>query len=91
MERRAVVLDEDHPVAVESVTAEPVGGVELRTGDEVRVRLKYRTLRSTDALWGFSIWTGDQCVCVTGGLDTTALKNTRTMVNQLTVLEVLWD
>ncbi|MCA1612612.1 MAG: ATP-binding cassette domain-containing protein [Acidobacteria bacterium] len=150
VERRAVVLDEDHPVAVESVAAEATGGGELRTGEEVRVTLRYRALRGTDALWGFSIWTGDQWVCVTGGLDTTprrlaagagelrcriprlplaagsywlkaavidpdtfqplallgwrdtpqpfdvaedptALKNTRTMVNQLTVLEVLWD
>jgi ABC-type polysaccharide/polyol phosphate transport system ATPase subunit len=150
VERRAVVLDEDHPVAVESVAAEPLGGGELRTGDDARVTLRYRALKSINALWGFSVWTGDQWVCVTGGFDTTprrlaagagelrcriprlplaagsywlkaavidaatfqplallgwrdapqpfdvaedptALKNTRTMVNQLTVLDVEWD
>jgi hypothetical protein len=148
--RRALNLDEDHPVAVEWVKAEPAGGGELRTGDDVFVTLGYRSLKSASALWGFSVWTGDQWVCVTGGFDTTprrlaagagelrcriprlplaagsywlkaavidpdtfqplallgwrdtphpfnvaedstALKNTRTMVNQLTVLEVEWD
>jgi ABC-type polysaccharide/polyol phosphate transport system ATPase subunit len=71
VERRAVVLDEDHPVAVESVTIEPAGGGELRTCEDVRVTLRYRALKSTEALWGFSVWTGDPWVCVTGGFDTT--------------------
>ncbi|MCA1632272.1 MAG: polysaccharide ABC transporter ATP-binding protein [Acidobacteria bacterium] len=68
---RTIVLDEEHPVAIENITAEPSRGDVIRTGEDLRLVLKYRSLESADALWGFSIWTGDQWVCATGGLDPT--------------------
>ncbi len=64
-------LDEEHPVRIESVTPEPVRGGEARTGEDLRLTLRYRALESADVLWGFSVWTADQWVCVTGGFDTT--------------------
>jgi lipopolysaccharide transport system ATP-binding protein len=67
---RATVLDEDHPVAIESLTAEPAGDA-IRVGEDLGLVLKYRSLASDAVLWGFSIWTADQLVCVTGGLDPT--------------------
>jgi lipopolysaccharide transport system ATP-binding protein len=68
---RTLVLDEDHPVAVESITAEPAAGDVIRVGEDLSLTLKYRSLVEAPVLWGFSIWTGDQLVCVAGGLDTT--------------------
>ncbi|MCA1643805.1 MAG: ABC transporter ATP-binding protein, partial [Acidobacteria bacterium] len=62
---RPLVLDEDHPVAIEAFTAEAAGGGVIRTGDELRLTIRYRSLKNAEALWGFSVWTGDQWVCVT--------------------------
>lgn len=68
---RRVVVDEEHPVAIESIAVHPSQGVLIQTGEDARVVLKYRALEALDVLWGFSVWTGDQWVCVTGSLDTT--------------------
>ncbi|MDT5293804.1 MAG: lipopolysaccharide transport system ATP-binding protein [Acidobacteriota bacterium] len=70
-EPRAPVLSEDYPVAIGGITAEAVGGGVIRTGEDLRLTLNYHSLRSSEALWGFSVWTGDQWVCVTGAFDTT--------------------
>jgi hypothetical protein len=70
-EPRAAVLDEDYPVAIGGVRAEAAGGGAIRTGADLRLTLKYHSLNNSEALWGFSVWTGDQWVCVTGAFDTT--------------------
>ena len=67
---RAFVLDEDHPVAIESIRSESAGG-DARTGEDLRLTLRYRSHASVEAVWGFSIWTADQWVCVTGGMNET--------------------
>lgn len=61
--------DEDRPVVIESLYAEAAGGGEILTGEDLVVTLRYRALRATEALWGFSVFTGDQWVCVTGAFD----------------------
>lgn len=67
----ATVLREDRPVAIESITVEAAEGGVVRTGEDLRLILKYHAGDSFDVLWGFSIFTGDQWVCVTGAFDMT--------------------
>lgn len=66
------VLDEEHPVVIEDVRAESANGREIRTGADVTLVLKYRALADVKATWGFSVWTSDRWVCVTGGMDARA-------------------
>ena len=56
------------PVAVEAVEVTAPGGAP-RTGEPLTVTLRYRCAEPVSAAWGFSIWTGDQWVCVTGDYD----------------------
>ncbi|MDQ3814337.1 MAG: ABC transporter ATP-binding protein [Armatimonadota bacterium] len=67
--QRATVLDEDHPVIIESIQAEAVQGDVIRTGEDMRLTLKYQSQEDCDVLWGFSIFTGDQWVCLTGAVN----------------------
>ncbi len=69
--RPAAVLDEEHPVAIEGVTAEPADGDAIRAGEDLVLTLRYRSLVEAQVQWGFGVWTADQLVCVTGGLDAT--------------------
>ena len=62
-------LDEEHPVAIEGVAAEPLRGGEIWSGEGVRLTLRYRSLSPVEALCGFTIFTGNQWVCVTGTRD----------------------
>jgi ABC-type polysaccharide/polyol phosphate transport system ATPase subunit len=57
------------PVAIESLAAEAPDGGPIRAGAPFRVRLGYATTEPLEAVWGFSIWTGDQWVCVAGEHD----------------------
>ena len=68
-EAAAPALDEDRAIVIESIGAEPAHGGELRTGEDLRLVLKYRAREGAEAIWGFSIWTADQWVCVSGGMD----------------------
>jgi lipopolysaccharide transport system ATP-binding protein len=61
--------DEERPVTIESVAVEAAGGGEILTGADMRITLRYRALAACEVTWGFSVWTGDQWVCVTGGSD----------------------
>lgn len=58
--------DEAHPVTIEHVAAVGADGGDLRAGDAAHLTLRYRARQRIDATWGFSIWTADQWVCVTG-------------------------
>ena len=66
---RASAPDEDRPVIIEGLSAEAAGGGGARTGEDLVVTLKYSSLTAREVLWGFSVFTGDQWVCVTGAFD----------------------
>jgi len=57
------------PITIEELLAEPLQGDAVRTGEAVRIRLRYVAGERADVLWGFSIWMGDQWVCVAGEYD----------------------
>jgi lipopolysaccharide transport system ATP-binding protein len=57
------------PVHIAGLTIEPEQGDEIRTGEPARVTLSYDAAAPIDVIWGFSIWTFDQWVCVTGDSD----------------------
>jgi lipopolysaccharide transport system ATP-binding protein len=62
--------DPQGPVAIESVAIAPAdGGGEIRTGSAARLTVRYRASEAMEAIWGFTIMTRDQWVCVTGGSD----------------------
>ena len=65
----APALCQEHPVAIEGIAVEPLRGEAIQTGEGLRLTLRYRSLARLDAVWGFSIFTGDQWVCVTGAHD----------------------
>lgn len=54
------------PITIEDLRAEPVTGDSIRTGDPVRIRMRYHSQVEAHVYWGFSIWTADQWVCVAG-------------------------
>ena len=59
----------DEAVVIESLTARPATGSMLKTGEEMRVSIRYRTRERIHAAWGFGIWTEDQWICVTGAYE----------------------
>ncbi|MBV9774688.1 MAG: ATP-binding cassette domain-containing protein [Gemmatimonadetes bacterium] len=63
-------LSDDHPVGIESLAACAANGGDLHTGDEAHLVLRYHARERIDVTWGFSIWTADQWVCVTGATET---------------------
>ncbi|HEX2834755.1 MAG TPA: ABC transporter ATP-binding protein [Thermoanaerobaculia bacterium] len=56
------------PVVIDDVIVEPLHGEHLRTGEPLRIVLRYDAAETLDVLWGFRIWTSDEWVCVTGDL-----------------------
>jgi lipopolysaccharide transport system ATP-binding protein len=66
---RAATPDAERPVIIEGVSAEASGGGEVRTGEDLLVTLRYNSLRATEVLWGFNVYTADQWVCLTGAFD----------------------
>jgi ABC-type polysaccharide/polyol phosphate transport system ATPase subunit len=59
----------DGPIAIDELLAEPLRGDAIRTGEPMRITLRYRAEAPVSVRWGFSIWTGDQWVCVVGEND----------------------
>jgi lipopolysaccharide transport system ATP-binding protein len=57
-------LSEGHPVEIDEMSIEPVQGQELVTGNSARVRFRIRSLSSFGVIWGATIWSNDQMVCV---------------------------
>lgn len=51
------------PVRIEELRGEPHG---VQSGEALRITLRYRTVERVEVFWGFSIWTFDGSVCVTG-------------------------
>jgi lipopolysaccharide transport system ATP-binding protein len=56
----------DAPVEIRGIAARAAGGGEPRTGEALHLELAYHARAATEVEWGFSIWTADQWVCVTG-------------------------
>lgn len=54
------------PVVIESMEAASLDGDVPRTDEPVRITVRYRTEAPVNVLWGFSLWTADQWVCVAG-------------------------
>ncbi|MEA2568303.1 MAG: lipopolysaccharide transport system ATP-binding protein [Acidobacteriota bacterium] len=59
------------PIVITEVLAEPLQRDEIRSGEPLRITIRYRADEPVDVAWGFSIWTADQWVCVCGESDLT--------------------
>jgi ABC-type polysaccharide/polyol phosphate transport system ATPase subunit len=59
-------VNSDGPVKIRSVECLPVKGDRLAHGQQARIKLAYEVSRPIKVLWGFSIWTQDQWVCIAG-------------------------
>ncbi len=57
------------PVAIEAVEVSGPGGGGPATGAPLTIALRYRCAEPVHAIWGFTIWTGDEWVCATGAHD----------------------
>ena len=57
------------PIVIEGIWAEAVDGGKIRTGESVRIRLRYRADQRLEVFWGFAIWTADQWVSVVSEYD----------------------
>lgn len=56
-------------IAVTGIEAAPAEGDEIRSGGAMRVTVRYRAAEPLDVIWGFSIWSNDQWVCIAGDTD----------------------
>jgi lipopolysaccharide transport system ATP-binding protein len=59
------------PVTIRSVLVEPADGDTVRSGEPMRVTLHYHAAEPIEVVWGFSVWSQDQWICIGGGYDTT--------------------
>lgn len=59
-------LSPAQPVIIESIAISPTANDSIQPKTDVRLTLKYQSLNDYDIIWGFSVWTNDQLVCVTG-------------------------
>lgn len=50
------------PILIEEIAVEAPPGGEIRTGEPVQIRLRYRAEERLEVFWGFGIWTADQWV-----------------------------
>lgn len=62
-------ITEQGVIAVRGLRAEAVDGESMRTGHPMRITIEYEAREDHDVMWGFSIHTWDQWVCVTGEHD----------------------
>jgi lipopolysaccharide transport system ATP-binding protein len=67
-------LSETSPVAIDDVRIGTPAGEILTTGEDAFLTIKLRGLGEREISWGFTIWTNDQWVCVTGNADFTPRK-----------------
>jgi hypothetical protein len=57
-------------VVIERLTVRGPAEASVRTGGPLEIVLAYHSLAAVEVHWGFSIWTGDHWVCVSGDYDT---------------------
>jgi lipopolysaccharide transport system ATP-binding protein len=67
-------LSQSRPVTIDEVTIETAAGEILTTGEDALLTVKLRGLGDREISWGFTIWTNDQWVCITGNADFTPRK-----------------
>ncbi|HWT13722.1 MAG TPA: ABC transporter ATP-binding protein [Allosphingosinicella sp.] len=53
------------PVSITALLAQPAGGNGARPGEPLEIVLRYAAEERVDAVWGISIWTADQWICIT--------------------------
>jgi ABC-type polysaccharide/polyol phosphate transport system ATPase subunit len=56
----------DEPVAITDLDLVPVVGDRIVAQQPARVRIRYTAVEAINVVWGFSIWTQDQWVCIAG-------------------------
>ena len=57
------------PVEITDVRIVNPAGDRLRSGMPARIEVDYRSPQPYLAVWGFSFWTGDHWICITGDYD----------------------
>jgi ABC-type polysaccharide/polyol phosphate transport system ATPase subunit len=57
------------PVAIDEVSILSATGEILTTGEDAKITVKIRSFAAREIAWGFTIWTNDQWVCLTGNAD----------------------
>ncbi len=55
------------PVSIDAVRAESDQGATIRPEGSLGLVVRYSSDIAAEVIWGFTIWTGDHWVCVTGG------------------------
>ena len=65
---RDLTTSDEDSVIIENVSVKPAqGGTEIRAQESVRLTISYRAMKTFEnAGWGFSIWTHDRTICITG-------------------------
>jgi ABC-type polysaccharide/polyol phosphate transport system ATPase subunit len=66
---RAVGTASTDPVTIRAVRATGPDGGAPAAGRDLRISVTYECREPADVHWGFSIWTGDHWLCVTGAHD----------------------
>lgn len=69
---RSATPDPDHPITIESIALESAEGDAPVSGGDARLTVRYVARQRTEAVWGFTIWTDDQWVCITGSFSVAA-------------------
>ncbi|HYK04888.1 MAG TPA: ATP-binding cassette domain-containing protein [Thermoanaerobaculia bacterium] len=57
------------PVTIEEIHATAVHGEMIRTGEPVRITVRYRAEERVEVWWGFGVWTADQWVHIASEYD----------------------
>jgi len=57
------------PVVIDEIEAKSVHGGTIRTGEPVRITMRYRAEERLEVFWGFGVWTADQWVHITSEHD----------------------
>jgi lipopolysaccharide transport system ATP-binding protein len=72
------------PIVIEEIAASAVDGDVIRTGDAVKITLRYRAEERVEIFWGFGFWTADQWVNVASEFDLRAARALEAGVGELT-------
>lgn len=59
------------PVEIIDIRAQSLNGPNIHTGEAVKISILFESTELLQGGWGFSIWTADGMVCVTGDYDPT--------------------
>lgn len=64
---KPVELSEEKPLRIDKITIESEPAGEIKTGDQAKLTVSYRSLKNiSHSNWYFSIWTDDNRICVAG-------------------------